>query len=120
MPIVLNDGGFDYGTSTITINGTTYYIEDSNGTKPVNITDVPDEVGSPRGQVLVSGKESGTLTLQLGSTGSTVPSPGGLFVMPAKFGGSGSAFTASITEVSTPRNVNDYAKINVGWVKKIN
>jgi len=120
MPIVLNDSGVPFGTAIITVGSETYYIEDSTGTKPTTIVDVPDEVGAPRKQVVVSGKLTGTMTLQLETTTSAVPQPGGSFVMPSGFGGSGSAFTASITEVSTPRNNNDYAKINVGWVQILN
>jgi len=117
MPIVLNDGSVPFGTATILIGSDTYYIEDSSATIPTNVVDVPDEVGSPRKQVIVSGKRSGTMTLQVETTSSAIPSPGDAFNMPAYFSGDATSKSCSITEVSTPRSNNDYAKISVGWVE---
>jgi hypothetical protein len=120
MPIVYNDGSVPFGTGTTTINGTTYYINSCQGSKPTNVVDVPDEVGSPRKQVIVASKCQGTMTLQLETTNSVVPSPGTLCTIPAGMAGTGSAITASITDVATPRDVNSAWVVDVGWVQKLN
>jgi hypothetical protein len=123
MPIVFNDGtaATPFGSTTVSISSSTYYIDDSSATTPVTVVDIPDEVGSPRKQVAVSGKTTGTMTLQLETTSSLIPAPGTLFVVPAMYGASGSnAFSASITEVGTPRSNNTYATCTIGWVKKLN
>lgn len=121
MPVTYYDGTVLFGTEDVTLeNGFTYVLEDCTGTVPVNVVDVPDKVGSPTKQVLVQGKANGSFTIQLPNTGSAVPVVGMTGSLRAGFAGSGSATAIIITEVSTPRSVNDYAKANVSWVKKLN
>jgi len=121
MPITYSDGTVLFGTENITLeNGVTYVLEDCSGTTPANVVDVPDKVGSPTKQVIVQGKPNGSFTIQLPNTGSAVPQVGMTGSLLAGFAGTGSAMTVIITEVSTPRSVNDYAKSNCSWVKKLN
>jgi hypothetical protein len=121
MPITYYDGTVLFGTEEVTLEtGFTYVLEDCTGTVPVNVVDVPDKVGSPTKQVLVAGKANGSFTLQLPNTGSAVPQVGMTGSLKAGFAGTGSLMNILITEVSTPRSVNDYAKVNCSWVKKLN
>lgn len=121
MPVTFKDGSVEFGSNYIKLqNNITYLIEDSSGETPANVVDVPDEVGSPIKQVIIAGKQSGTFTVQLPNTGSAVPKTGQTGSLVAGFAGTGSKQTIIITSVSTPRSVNDYAKAQVGWVKKLN
>ena len=121
MPIVLNDAGgvAPFGSAQIVIGSETYYVEDFSATTATNTVDRPDEVGSPRDQIVVSGKTTGTMTLQLETTGSAIPTAGDDFLIPAQWGND-AAYSGSITEVTTPRSVGAYATCNVGWVKLLN
>jgi len=121
MPIVVNDIDVPFGTTNVTINSNSYYVEDITGNSPTNVVDVPDEVGTPRKQVILSGKKTGTMTLQLETTASNlIPQVGDQISIPTGSGGTGSAVTAYVTSVDTPRSNNDYAKITVGWTEKLN
>lgn len=120
MPIALNDGNIDFGSFTTVINGVTYTVESANPTKETNRVEVPDTVGTPQAQVITVGVATGTITVQLPNTGSSILKAGDLFVMPARYNASGSAFSASITNVSTPVSYNDYRKMECGYVQKIN
>lgn len=120
--ITYNDGNTPYGSVTMSFNAQTWIVEDNSGTANANVVDIPNEVGAIHKQIIIASKKSGTQTWQVPSTGSftAFPKVGDTFTIPAGFGGSGSAFTGIVTQVDTPRANNDYWKINVGWVEKIN
>jgi hypothetical protein len=118
--IILNDGNIPFGTQTISVNGATYYIESSTATKESNVVSVPNEVGAPRGQVIIGGQINGSLTLQYTTTASVPPKTGDIFVMPAGLAASGSAVSCSFTSISTPRSNNSYWTMDVGFVELIN
>jgi len=120
MPITLNDGPeVPFGTFQLVIGSETYYVEDWSATTNTTIVDRPDEVGSPRDQIVVAGKTAGNATLQLENTSSALPAAGDDFIVPAQYGAD-TEFTASVTEVTTARNNGTYATCNIGWVKILN
>lgn len=122
-----NDLNLPYGTAQLTLGGgynnmpnTVYYVEDWSADTDVNIVNVPNEVGKIRGRVIVDRDKGGSATLQMPSTASAtlanVPRVGATGSVPIGFAATGSTATIMVTSVSTPRNVNDYAKVTIGWL----
>jgi len=118
MPIVIRDASdAPFGSEIVQINSVNYYAEDISATKPVNVVDRTDEVGSVRDQVGVSGKITGTMTLQLETTTSAIPSPGD--TLSGSYG-TGSNTWFFVTEVGTPITMNDFRKVTIGFTQKLN
>jgi hypothetical protein len=92
---VINDGQIQYGSMTIqivysvspgstaisafaTVRGT-YILEDFTVNRPTKLLRQRDEIGAPRGQVLVSDFTDGTATLQLNDSAANNPQKGDVF-----------------------------------------
>lgn len=120
LGIIFNDGNVDFGSSAVTIGGVSYLAENISPSGDVNVVDIPNAVGAASKQVGVSQKIVGSMTLQLETTNSAIPARGGEFTLPARYSASGSAVVCYLTSVGTPRSVNDYAKVECGFVQKLN
>ena len=117
-----NDLNMYYGTKTIILGGgfnnmpnTTFYVEDWAADTQVNVVNIPNEVGKIRGRVIVDQDKGGTATLQFVSQ-SAMPRIGATGSMPPDFCATGSAATIMVSSVSSPRSVNDYARVTINWL----
>lgn len=113
---LFNDGTFQVGSRTLTINGVTYIAENFAYDEPIAKTEnVTDQVGDPSGTVAWAGTPTGTATLQMSGT-QAVPTQGITFVTTIR----GSSTTFYITTVGAPESAQDRKKVNIAFIKKLN
>jgi hypothetical protein len=118
--ITLNDPNLAEGSTTVVpitggATGITFIATNINPKQDVvNIT-AHDQTGKKRGRLTKIIGMSGTATLQTFDTSSVIPHAGDKFVATANYFATGSAFTASFTEVSAPRAINEIWNVDVSY-----
>lgn len=110
----LNDGAAGFGTSPITLNGTSYIVDSSNFSRNGTKHEQVDGVGAPKKRVTIDGAMEGSITVQYPNSSSLlVLNIGDLIVIPVGLAPTGSAFTASVSHVTTPRSAGAF------WTQEI-
>lgn len=104
--------GFAIPASPVTINAVVYIAEDIQVTNPTTIVDIKDANGVPTGQVLIPGKPTGTMKVQLATVNTPVPPKGTIFSL---FGSSW-----YVADVGSSYTQGGYIYYNVSFVQKIN
>ena len=119
--VVRNSGNLPHSTFRITINGYAYIVDSIQPRAVVNITKGTDEYGATRGFVQVADLKEGSMTLQFLSTASltSMPKGGETIIMPVGCA-SGSAFTASVGNVSNPRQAGQIWTMDVEYIEDPN
>jgi hypothetical protein len=124
MPIQLDDtatGASPIGTTPLSINGTTYYVESFSWDFPSAEIIQRDGVGSPRRRATISDLMKGTFTLQLETTGSALPAKNVWFAVPASYSPSGSAaFSASVDTCTRAAQIGEYHLVTITCTQKLN
>jgi hypothetical protein len=116
--IIRNSGNIPFGTFRVTINGFVYIVDSITPRAPVLRSNATDEYGAIRGFVQVDDLKQGSMTLQFLSTASltAMPKGGEAIVLPIGCA-SGSAFSASIENVSNPRNAGQVWTMDLDYVE---
>lgn len=110
----LQDGtqAFAIPASPVTINAVTYIAEDITINNPTKIVDIADSNGIPSGQAILQAKITGTMKLQLATSGTALPPKGTDFTL---FGAH-----YFVTDVSEVFAQGAYTYVNCSFVMKIN
>ena len=116
--IVRNSGNIPFGTFRVAISGYDYIVDSITPRAPVNRSNASDEYGAIRGYVQVSDLKQGSMTLQFLSTASlpSMPKGGELLILPVGCA-SGSAFSASLENVSNPRQAGAVWTLDLDYVE---
>ena len=112
-----NDGGLVFGSQVVTIDTVAYVAENISIDAPSTVIEQKDEYGVPSGQVIVEGFVTGTATLQLASSATTLPAIGDAFQI-TTIGGTAVYFLVS--QVGQAFSQDAETKCNISFRKRIN
>lgn len=112
---LITDTSRPFGSEVVTINSVTYKADDFELTTPTEGVDSLDEFGEVNGATYIPKKITGTATLQLATSGTALPTIGGVTGTFTR-----SAISYLITEVGLPETNGDYRKVRISFAKKYN
>lgn len=121
MP-VFSEGNIPYGAQVVTIGVTGYVAENATYTEPSTLIERRNENGEATGQVAISGFGQGSMTLQLATSVTQIPTIGATFTFTRN---GGSATTPStigcfISETGETQGQLDIRKVNVNFRRRYN
>lgn len=113
---LFNDGTYQVGSRTLSLNSVTYIAESFSYDEPTaKVEAVTDEIGDPDGSVAWAGIPTGSATLQM-SGSMAVPAQGQSFTTSIR----GATVTFKVLTVGTPEEAQGRKKVNITFQKMLN